>query len=234
MPTLVLPPQRDTGRSALATPAGPPAGGWADHTANRALRGAMAEPGNIAKVVAEVVDLHVFFVQWFTDVGPWGGDAAAAEAAFDAFLGRFADSFEYVTTGGKKLNKSMLAGMRGARGGHPKDGGFRIVTVEHDFHPVPHSGGRVVAGTYKEMQQGAVNASDEAHNGTNGRFSTALFEVMGADCPTPCGIRWLRLHECWLSDEETAAFDWESEPAVAALRKAQAPAGVATTDEPSL
>ncbi len=187
-----------------------------------------------AKVVAEVIDLHVFFVQWFTDTGPWEDDVAAADAAFDEFLGRFADSFEYVTTGGKKLGKAMLAGMRGARGGHPKDGGFRIETVDHEFQPVPHSGGRAFAGTYKEMQQGAVNASDDSHNGTNGRFSTALFEVMGADDPpTPCGVRWLRLHECWLSDEEIASFDWDSEPVVATLRKAQA-GGTAAADEPSL
>ena len=190
----------------------------------------------IAKVVAEVIDLHVFFVQWFTDTGPWQDDAAAADAAFDVFLERFADSFEYVTTGGKKLDKSMLAGMRGARGGHPKDGGFRIATVEHEFQPVPHSDGKIVAGTYKEMQQGAMNASDEAHNGTNGRFSTALFEVMGADDPrTPCGVRWLRLHECWLSDEEIASFDWDSEPATTTLRNAQASGGTAApADEPNL
>lgn len=194
----------------------------------------MAETDAVAKAVAEVIDLHVFFVQWFTDAGPWE-DGAAADAAFDMFLERFADSFEYVTTGGKKLDKSMLAGMRGARGGHPKDGGFRIATVEHDFHPVPHSGGRVVAGTYKEMQQGAVNASDQAHNGTNGRFSTAIFEVMAeVDAPTPCGVRWLRLHECWLTDQETAAFDWDSEPATRAARQAQQPAGTAATNEPSL
>lgn len=197
----------------------------------------MAEADDaVAKVVAEVIDLHVFFVQWFTDIGPWRDDDAAAEAAFDEFLGRFSDSFEYVTTGGKKLDKSMLAGMRGARGGHPKDGGLRIATVEHDFRSLPHSGGRVIAGTYKEMQQGARNASDEAHNGANGRVSTALFEVMAeGDAPTPCGVRWLRLHECWLSDEETAAFDWDSEPAAAALRKAQlATARTSAADEPSL
>lgn len=195
----------------------------------------MAEAdGAVANVVAEVIDLHAFFVQWFTDIGPWEDDADA-EAAFDEFLGRFSDSFEYVTTGGKKLSKSMLAGMRGARGGHRKDGGFRIATVEHDFRIVPHSGGRIIAGTYKEMQQGAVNASDEAHNGANGRVSTALFEVMAAgDVPTPYGVRWLRLHECWLSDEETASFDWDSEPAAAALHKAQATARARATDEPSL
>ena len=49
----------------------------------------------VAKVVAEVIDLHVFFVQWFTDVGPWE-DETAANAAFDVFLGRFADSFEKI------------------------------------------------------------------------------------------------------------------------------------------
>jgi hypothetical protein len=172
----------------------------------------LAPDAGVAAAVAEVVDLHVFFEQWFLDVGPWGDDDAAADAAFDAFLLRFADEFEYVTTGGKKLDKTMLAGMRGARGGHPKDGGFRIATVEHAFRPVPHSDGKVIAGTYKEMQQGAVNASDEDHNGTNGRFSTALFELVGAADEGPPRVRWLRLHECWLPDGEIAAFDWSSAP----------------------
>ena len=52
----------------------------------------------ITTCVKEIVDLHVFFVRWFTDTG-FANDKEA-NCAFDEFLARFADSFEYVFPNG--------------------------------------------------------------------------------------------------------------------------------------
>ena len=148
----------------------------------------------------EVVELHAFFVRWFRCDFPPGADT---DALFDAFLDRFDDGFEYVFPGGEKKGKPCLRAMRGALGSNAD---FRIHTHSHSLRPVPHSGGRVLVGTYKEMQKGARNCG--AHNGNNGRITTALLLIDRAAQPN--GVRWLRIHECWLPDAEIAAFDFSS------------------------
>lgn len=103
------------------------------------------------------------------------------------------------------LTKAGLAAMRNARGTN-RD--FKIVTANRHLSVVPNSNASIVTGTYREMQQGAKNASDIGHNGTNGRISTVLFEIDPS--VEPNGVRWLRLHESWLPNSEVVSFDWDA------------------------
>jgi hypothetical protein len=225
---------RDGGISSISSSfyAGPPGAGVAPASASDAATSQRAEArrrdaGAREACSREIADLHIFFEQWFTNRG-FASDSEA-ETTFDTFLHRFSDDFEYVTTGGRLIGKAALAGMRATRGSNPN---MRIATAEHELSVLPHTAGRLVAGTYKEMQQGARNASDAAHNGTNARISTVVFEVLppnaeaaaaaaaatGAWPPPPASaaaarsppVRWLRLHECWLPDAEARAFDWSA------------------------
>lgn len=140
----------------------------------------------------EVVDLHEFFTQWFAGLLP--------DEAFDAFLTRFSDAFEMVTPSGTTVTKAGLGGMRGAKGSNLE---WKIYIREMKLGVVPASGGRIVSGTYWELQQGA-----KASAPTNGRISTPLLELDGSVQPN--GVRWLRLHETWLPAGVLAAVDWEA------------------------
>ncbi|CAK0879803.1 unnamed protein product [Prorocentrum cordatum] len=151
----------------------------------------------------EVVALHEFFVAWFA--------GRLHDAAFDEFLQRFSDDFEMVTPDGTKVDKARLGGMRGAKG---SNGAWQI-HIHVRLSAVPRSGGRYVTGTYLELQQGAGHGSSAgADRSTNGRISTPLLELDAG--VRPHGVRWLRLAETWLPEEQLAAFDFGAAAAAAA------------------
>jgi len=152
----------------------------------------------VAACEKEVVELHEFFVLWFAGKLP--------DEAFDTFLARFSDDFEMVTPSGTTVTKAGLGGMRAAKG---SNAAWRIYIEELRLRVVPASGGRIVTGTYWELQQGA-----KASAPTNGRISTPLLELDASARPN--GVRWLRLHETWLPEATVAAVDWEAKAAAAA------------------
>ena len=70
------------------------------------MSSAAAPPAAVAAIAAcsaEITDLHVFFVDWFRGTG-FESDADA-DAAFDAFLQRFSNDFQYPLFANLPLSK---------------------------------------------------------------------------------------------------------------------------------
>ncbi|MEM9489993.1 MAG: hypothetical protein AAGC55_12675 [Myxococcota bacterium] len=144
------------------------------------------------QVQSEIVDLHEFFVEWFT------GSCESSDAIFaERFTSRFTKSSILIPPGGQLMNAANLGtSIRAAYGKNPA---FRIairnVAVRRE------QDGLLLA-TYEEWQRGAIYSSPPE----NGRLSTALFEVASA---APGGLRWLHIHETWLPAAVMAAGPYD-------------------------
>ena len=145
----------------------------------------MSDTNTLRAVTDEVVDLHRFFVDWFT--------GAAEPAALDTRLGAsLHDDFFYVFPGGQTLTRDgLLAGLRGAHGSNPD---FRIVVRDVTVRFTP---GDTVLATYTEWQSGAKASARP----NNARLSTVL---MTRRAP----FVWMHLQETWLPEDVQDAGDY--------------------------
>lgn len=139
----------------------------------------------------EIVDLHVFFVDWFTGVCP--NDDAIFQARFTS---RFDPHALYVMPGGTEFEIAAFApGLKAAHGGNP-DFAIHIRSVRSRG-----LGNGLVLALYEELQRGAL----ASENSENARLTTAILRRNKA---TPNGFKWLHLQETWLPEERCAAADF--------------------------
>lgn len=120
---------------------------------------------------AEVRGIHTFFERWFAGVA----DPSEIER-----LDVLDDSFHMVDPGGRQHTVDQV------RSAIEDAYGRRSVQIEIrniDIHP------SAPIGTYEEWQ----TMDDEV----TGRISSA---VMTVDRSAPNGLRWMHLHETWLSE----------------------------------
>ncbi|MEM7214769.1 MAG: hypothetical protein AAF423_04430 [Pseudomonadota bacterium] len=136
----------------------------------------------IEEVRREIVDLHVFFTDWFT------GKADRSELD-ERFISRLHPDMVFIPPEGNILRAAHLKmGFAKSYGANPN---FRIqirdVEIQHDF-------GDHILATYSEWQKGA-KTSDQANNA---RLSSV---VMAKGNP----LIWVHLHETWLPEEVRAS-----------------------------
>jgi hypothetical protein len=125
------------------------------------------------RAIAEVIELHRFFVDWL----------GAGEGGIERLAHALAAEFRMVPPSGAIVGRQqvidMLAGGRGSRGS-----AFRIAVDEIDTAEI--AAGHCLA-TYIERQDGP--------DGPTARRSSALFRA--AAC-SPNGVQWLHLQETWI------------------------------------
>lgn len=139
---------------------------------------AIDEPDGAA-AVAEVEELHSFFVRWFR------ADVPDSDAEFDRFSSALAAEFEMVVPSGARLGRdAVLAGVRGGHGQWREDEGATIEVREATAHGL---GGGLVRVSYEEWQRGAGE--------WKARRSTALLRGAGDG-----RLEWVHVHETWISD----------------------------------
>ena len=125
---------------------------------------------NLRAAVQSIHDVHVLIHTVFTQQGD------AAQAAIQALMPVFAESFSMVTTGGQIVMRTQVQHMfQGAAG---KRSSLQIAV--DDVQPVWQAGSHIAL-RYRETHplQGVSNA----------RYSTAVLEV------TTSGVLWHALHE---------------------------------------
>ena len=138
-------------------------------------------------VQAEVDDIHVFFVEWFTGT-------ADKDSYEERFVSRFDTSAFFVGPDGVLMEyDALIEGMRMAHGVNPE---FRIAI--RDVVVRQESETQIVA-TYTEWQMNAVNVP----RSNNGRQSTAVMNKGDT-------LSWLCVQETWLPDEvqEAGPYDF--------------------------
>ena len=146
----------------------------------------MTDPALTARIRAEIEDLHVFFVDWFTGKAPKTQLESRFIASMDADM-------VFVSPEGDRLSRADLTlGFEGAHGANP---GFRIAIRDVE---VQREIGDLVLATYTEWQHGAQRSGRKQ----SGRFTTVL---MTRDAPH----RWLHVHETWLPEAEQAAGSYD-------------------------
>ncbi len=142
----------------------------------------------------EIVSLHQFFVRWYRGV--------ALRAEREAVLARFRSDFSYVVPGGRRSDRSDLAAMLTSSHGANPD--FRIQVTALSFQPLLSTDAVALWGvTYEEYQSGARSSAAD-----NGRLSSAVLEIQDGR------VRWVRLHECWLPDEQVSEHHHDFGPLV--------------------
>ena len=136
---------------------------------------------------AEIEDLHVFFVNWFT------GKAAVSELD-TRFTTAMDPALVFISPDGAVLTaKDLIDGFAAAHGANPDFAiEVRDVTIHREI-------GDLVLATYTEWQKGARNSARP----NNGRITTVL---MTRSAP----IRWLHLQETWLPEavQDAASYDF--------------------------
>ena len=131
--------------------------------------------------VAEVEQLHAFFVRWFR------GEVPESEAEFERFASALAPEFEMVVPSGILLARAqVLAGVRGAYGQWQDNEGATIEIRNPKAHAI---GGGLIRVSYEEWQQrlGEWKA----------RRSTALLRSIERG-----RVEWLHVHETWIAGDE--------------------------------
>jgi len=138
------------------------------------------------RCLAEVDDLHRFFVAWL------GGDAAAEFARCEAALG---PEFQIVEPDGTIVERDpLLRALGSARGRH--DDPDRPFSIRIEDAAARGVSGALCLVTYVERQ--IVRGRPTA------RRSSALFR----DAPDrPNGVEWLHVHETWLATGIAADSD---------------------------
>ena len=129
--------------------------------------------------LAEIVELHRFFVAWFT------GRCPKSRAGFTRVADALAADFVQIDPAGRERRRGpLLAALRaahGSRAGEP----FAIRIVRPKIRLVRRG---LALATYEERQRGAGT--------TTRRRSTALFQPAEA---APGGVAWLHLQETWIA-----------------------------------
>ena len=146
----------------------------------------MTDPTLTARIRAEIEDLHVFFVDWFTGKAP-------KTQLESRFLSSMDADMVFVSPEGDRLSRTDLTvGFEGAHGGNPD---FRIAIRDVEVH---REIGDLVLATYTEWQRGSKRSGREQ----SGRLTTVL---MTRNAPH----RWLHVHETWLPEAEQAAGPYD-------------------------
>lgn len=132
----------------------------------------------IERAKAEVVNRHVFFVEWFTGRAP--------EAAMQATARAFAPDMKMIEPDGGMIGREEITAMvEGARGKRPVDFEIQVDLIE-----ARQIGGDAALVIYDEHQ--VIDGVKSA------RRSTALFS---ADASAPEGVVWRQLQETWITTE---------------------------------
>ncbi|MBN4055060.1 hypothetical protein JYT15_00975 [Acidimicrobium ferrooxidans] len=133
----------------------------------------------VKRAVTEILELHQFFVHWFT------GELSDSDADFARIERALAEQFHIISPRGVTDAKPEL--LRGLRGAHGKNPQFRIWIENCQARFVSET---LCLMTYEEWQESAGE--------TSARLSSALFAA-APGCPNE--LQWLHLHETWLPIE---------------------------------
>ncbi len=121
----------------------------------------------------EIVELHNFFEAYYL------GRESSLTRAEEAFH----PEFTFVGPNGETADRAATMGM--IRNGHGHTEQVRITTTDHQLHV-----------TTDELLVASFVERHELSRGENERLVTVVFAV---DDDAPNGVRWLRVHETWLS-----------------------------------
>jgi len=145
-------------------------------------------------VAREIIDLHIFFEDWFR------GNCKDSERVFESrLLSRMDIDFYIVLPDGECFyGEQFWPQMRKSHGSNPD---FQISLC--NFARKLQIGRKTFVVNYEEWQKNALNSKPV----NNGRVSTA---VLVTDNSAPNGLRWVHVHETWLSAKriKSASFDW--------------------------
>ncbi|MEM8930251.1 MAG: hypothetical protein AAGE94_03705 [Acidobacteriota bacterium] len=134
-----------------------------------------------ARCEREVIELHVFFEEWFH------ARLDDTDAAYARFADAMAADMIYIGPGGNSLTRQpLLTGLRGRHGAW-KGSEARIWIEAVETRDL---GGGLALVTYEEWQ------TDPAGD-TRARRSTILLEVSDAG---PAGLVWRHVHETWMPE----------------------------------
>lgn len=129
----------------------------------------------------EIVELHAFFVEWFSS------HLTQTEADFARFSQVMADEMHFITPDGQVQNRQqLLAGLWQAHGSQAQGKSPGRIWIENVT--LRYAFGHQALLTYEEWQ--------EVGDKTTARYSSVLF---GSKLQTPNGLEWLHVHETWLS-----------------------------------
>ncbi len=126
-------------------------------------------------VITEITELHAFFDAWY------GGRCDPED--FERMETTMAPDFHLVTPAGRVMGRDEILDV--VRRGF----GTRPVRIWVEEAAVLWRIGGVTCAIYQEWQDAGV--------GRRGRLSTALFR---SDASAPHRVRWLHVHDTWLSD----------------------------------
>ncbi len=134
-----------------------------------------------ARCHREIVELHAFFEQWFR------GEVEHGDAALARLADALAPGFEMITPeGGRAGRAQLLEGIRSMHGRHAST--RPPFTIEIAHVQIRGLGDDVALATYEEWQQVEGERTE--------RLSSAVFQ---ASARAPNGVRWVHVHEVWLS-----------------------------------
>lgn len=133
--------------------------------------------------LAEIHELHVFFVDWLA------GTLPNTTQAFTRCAGALAENFVLIGPHGQATScRTLLGQLERAHGAHADTDPPFAIRIENPR--LLHRWEDHALFTYEEWQDGA-----SGRQGTTGRISTALFT---RDSAAPAGVAWLHLHETWI------------------------------------
>jgi len=146
------------------------------------------ENSDISPVAREIIELHEFFVDWFT------GRCEKSEAYFTEHLvSHFASDFQMIPPSGDLLaGEALFSGLNEIYASNP-DFGIQVRNIQERRI----SGTQLVIVTYEEWQKAALNSTPP----NNVRISSGVLELGDA---FPNGVRWLHLQETALPPERYA------------------------------
>lgn len=126
----------------------------------------------------EVIELHEFFVEWYT--------GQCDDDAFDRVEAALAPGFEMITPDGERVaRETVLERVREQRDTY-LPGGFDIEIRDCE---VTAAGPGFALARYEEWQSSPTDGT--------GRLSSALLRP---DDDAPAGLRWVALQETWLEE----------------------------------
>jgi hypothetical protein len=130
----------------------------------------------------EVVDLHAFFERWL------GGTTENTDAVLHRLESALGEAFTMVSPAGESLRRSdVIEWLRDTHGAKSQQGAFQITITEPELLLLQPP--LVLLGYVEEQSTGGALTR---------RRSTALFE---AAAEAEEGVRWLALHETWISPD---------------------------------
>lgn len=120
----------------------------------------------------EIVELHRFFEAYYL----------GRESSLSRAESAFHPDFTFAGPDGDTTDRAATLNM--LRQGHGHTAQLRIATSDHQLLFATDD---VLVASYVELHELAA--------GENERLSTVVFVV---DDEAPTGVRWLRVHECWI------------------------------------